>query len=326
MKQACPLASINTLHIDSFNPAAMQESVRGATIDHTQLARGRFRARLLSAQLAEQRVDYGSYNLPLHARGPMPGDRITLGFVLNGERPAMLNGCEIACYKPVVLSEGAELDYRMAPGSEWLAFQVKRDDLEQVGIVLPDHAGGVTDIQPHDQLQLRQHLLRAIAGLYEINEGRSVPPASDALVDQQFADIFDAFCVALHSKTSQQPMLPRHPESSRQLANRAIDYFDAHYSDTVHIGLVCAELDTSWKTPQRVFNRLYGTTPKRYLDFLRLAKARRMLLSHGSERSVAEIAVCCGITHLGRFAQLYRATYGERPSTTAGRSSGRVNA
>ena len=324
MKQVRPMASVTTLHIDSFDPAIMQETVRGAAFEHTQLARGRFRARLLSAQLEKQRLDCGRYNLPLHARGPMPDTHVTLGFVLNGEGPAVFNGYEIARPTPVVLSERTELDYRMAPGSEWLAFQVKRESLERVGIVLRDQLNDIIDIRPHDQRQLRHHMLRAIAGLNETVEGGSEILVRDAFCDNQIEGIFDAFCAALQCNTSQQPMHPHHPKHLHRLAKRAVDYFDAHYGDTIHIGLICDELGTSWKTLQRAFSRLYGTTPKRYLDFLRLAKARRLLLSHESKRSVAEIAGSCGITHLGRFAQLYRDTYGESPSETTGRSNRRL--
>ncbi|MEV6902279.1 helix-turn-helix domain-containing protein [Amycolatopsis sp. NPDC051372] len=50
---------------------------------------------------------------------------------------------------------------------------------------------------------------------------------------------------------------------------------------------------------------------------IRLGRAHRALL--GADRTVAEIASSCGFTHLSRFAQEYRARFGELPSETARR-------
>jgi TolB-like protein len=47
-----------------------------------------------------------------------------------------------------------------------------------------------------------------------------------------------------------------------------------------------------------------------------LERVRRELLRAQAEASITEIAVRCGVNHLGRFAIAYRRRYGESPSVT----------
>ncbi|WP_429861090.1 helix-turn-helix domain-containing protein, partial [Burkholderia cenocepacia] len=46
----------------------------------------------------------------------------------------------------------------------------------------------------------------------------------------------------------------------------------------------------------------------------RLDHARELLRGSTSERRIADIALDCGFTHLGRFAIAYREKFGESPS------------
>jgi transcriptional regulator GlxA family with amidase domain len=46
---------------------------------------------------------------------------------------------------------------------------------------------------------------------------------------------------------------------------------------------------------------------------IRLQRVRTALIDRG-DRTVAEVALSCGFTHLGRFAGLYRARFGVSPS------------
>ncbi|MGQ3029508.1 MAG: helix-turn-helix transcriptional regulator, partial [Ferrovibrionaceae bacterium] len=74
---------------------------------------------------------------------------------------------------------------------------------------------------------------------------------------------------------------------------------------------------TSLRALQEGFRRFKGTTPMGYLRGVRLARVRAELTGPGmADRSVTEIALRWGFTHLGRFAESYRAAYGETPSAT----------
>jgi AraC family transcriptional regulator len=61
----------------------------------------------------------------------------------------------------------------------------------------------------------------------------------------------------------------------------------------------------------RLFTRFHGVTPHRYLNRLRLERARAQL--RHSDCNVLDVAVDCGFESLGSFAALYKRTFGVTP-------------
>ena len=64
------------------------------------------------------------------------------------------------------------------------------------------------------------------------------------------------------------------------------------------------------------FRNARGYTPMEFLTEQRLQSVREKLLKPRPEASVSSIALDCGFIHLGRFPQLYRNRFDERPSDT----------
>ena len=64
------------------------------------------------------------------------------------------------------------------------------------------------------------------------------------------------------------------------------------------------------------FQQFRGVSPMQYVRQLRLERARNALRAAPSDVRVAEIALDCGFAHLGRFAMVYKAMFGESPSET----------
>ncbi|MFE9613822.1 AraC family transcriptional regulator [Streptomyces sp. NPDC006012] len=68
---------------------------------------------------------------------------------------------------------------------------------------------------------------------------------------------------------------------------------------------------------QEVFRRQVGSSPMAYLRDVRMEKARAELRAADPDATtVSEVAYRWGFGHLGRFAQKYRARFGELPSQT----------
>lgn len=66
-----------------------------------------------------------------------------------------------------------------------------------------------------------------------------------------------------------------------------------------------------------LFENKIGMTPKQYIRQLKLERIRECLVyKNCSVRSVTELAMEYGFTHLGRFAEIYRLQFGELPSET----------
>lgn len=58
-----------------------------------------------------------------------------------------------------------------------------------------------------------------------------------------------------------------------------------------------------------------------FLRLVRLQRAQEALLrADSSYTTVTEIALGCGFSHLGEFANLYRRTFGETPKQTLGKT------
>lgn len=64
------------------------------------------------------------------------------------------------------------------------------------------------------------------------------------------------------------------------------------------------------------FRRYRGVSPMRLLKEVRLQRVHEELLLGGSGLQITEVALRWGFCHLGRFAQEYRAMYGETPRQT----------
>ena len=76
---------------------------------------------------------------------------------------------------------------------------------------------------------------------------------------------------------------------------------------------------------RRAFVHEYGVPPARFFRRWALDRARRHLLEQGDDfTSVTRVALDLGFRHLGRFAAYYRSQFGELPSATLARSTGRA--
>ena len=137
MEETSEIPSNGRLHPDSFLPEMMDGTVTGASLDHVQLSKGRFRADLLRAAFGESRLDWGEYNLPVPANGAMPDDAVTLGFILAADAIGNFNGFSMRAATPVLLTENAELHYRLAPGTQWAASDSLSGTRQGVPVPIP---------------------------------------------------------------------------------------------------------------------------------------------------------------------------------------------
>jgi len=105
-----------------------------------------------------------------------------------------------------------------------------------------------------------------------------------------------------------QPV-PRH-------LKKALERLEADPARAWTVVRLASECGMGRRTLQRQFRRFIGKTPMEYVHDLRLDRARREVLGASDGATVTDIAMRCGITHLGRFAAQYRKRYGESPSAT----------
>ena len=106
-------------------------------------------------------------------------------------------------------------------------------------------------------------------------------------------------------------------DSHPLLLRQAVDFIQENAARDIGIGDIAAAVFLTPRTVQYMFRRHLDTTPTAYLRDVRLTRARHDLIAgYRGLTTVAETAARWGFAHTGRFAVLYRNTYGESPHET----------
>jgi len=80
---------------------------------------------------------------------------------------------------------------------------------------------------------------------------------------------------------------------------------------------IVEQFKTTDKTLENSFKSLFGITPKRFMNLLKLNRAHEDLhLADAHKTNVSDIAIKWGYSHFGRFAKDYKALFGVLPSET----------
>jgi len=104
------------------------------------------------------------------------------------------------------------------------------------------------------------------------------------------------------------------------IVRRAEEYLEANAAEPITVSDVVAVCSCSRRALFGAFRKYRGYTPIQFLTECRLRCAHLALQSPAPGDTVGRIATRCGFSNLGRFAALYRARYGERPSLTLRRA------
>ena len=97
----------------------------------------------------------------------------------------------------------------------------------------------------------------------------------------------------------------------------AVSFIHRHTDEDFGINDVAAAVHLTPRAVQYLFRRRLDTTPTEYMRRVRLSHAHKELVAATSATAtVTEIAQRWGFAHTGRFAVLYRQTYGQSPHTT----------
>lgn len=101
------------------------------------------------------------------------------------------------------------------------------------------------------------------------------------------------------------------PGNSASRLNLLLAWLEDHFADEVNWDAVADQFSLSLRTLHRQLKQQTGLTPQRYLNRLRLMKARH-LLRH-SEASVTDIAYRCGFSDSNHFSTLFRREFNWSP-------------
>ena len=105
----------------------------------------------------------------------------------------------------------------------------------------------------------------------------------------------------------------------RRAARSAEAFIQEQWRESISLADLCRAAGAPERALRRGFGELYGSSPIAYLRSVRMHAARKDLLETECERSISEVALGCGFTHLGRFSVNYRRAFGQMPSQTRNR-------
>lgn len=97
----------------------------------------------------------------------------------------------------------------------------------------------------------------------------------------------------------------------------AISFIHRHAGDGIGVNDIADALRMTSRAVQYLFRHHLETTPTEYLRRVRLHRAHQELIdSSRTSTTVSEVAQRWSFAHTGRFAALYRQTYGQSPHAT----------
>jgi AraC-like DNA-binding protein len=101
------------------------------------------------------------------------------------------------------------------------------------------------------------------------------------------------------------------------LLRRAIDYMDSNVDADIALADIAEAIHVTPRAVQYMFRKHLDTTPLQYLRGVRLHRAHQDLIRGDRiHDTVTAVAARWGFMHSGRFAVMYRETYGQSPHTT----------
>jgi transcriptional regulator GlxA family with amidase domain len=114
--------------------------------------------------------------------------------------------------------------------------------------------------------------------------------------------------------------LPRNAGATaarRAVVDRAEAYVHAHFDARISLSRLCRVTGVSERALRNAFYAIHGVGPKRWMIAERLSRTQMALrASRHAATTVTAIATDHGFYELGRFAAIYKKTFGEAPSET----------
>ena len=310
------------LRFGSFDD--FSEATRGWDLDWRQLDRGRLKAELLHVASPDASIFRVAFNRSFLQRGGSPEGMLTFGLLGESVDEIGWYRGKAAADNLLVFDSGGEYESVSLPDFDAHTLSFSEEHLDRVAahldlpvILSPYRQGGYalhTDPAAVRNLRFRlEGLGRAAARATEKGD-------TDWIRHELENEIPARLIHILATKPRATSLTVDRP---RVLAvQKARDYIDAHVNEPPTIQEVCQAAGVSWRTLDYAFRELFGVTPKRYLQAMRLDGVRRGLHRRGPSAKISDIANDWGFWHMGQFAADYRRQFGELPSETTRRVGG----
>lgn len=318
LRKAAAPATLGFARFRSSDPDAVATRVPGGSFGILPLSAEPFDATLRVTDL-----DHGfsvrglAADAPYVFRSVFSGNATTITVVLPcivGDE-AVMDGKVVGRDVIAFRSAGQAVHFRTLGPHEAGTLVICRDTLRDAARALlgRDEPGL---LETPATMAVNRELVGELASLH-VEAGRLLDdPAAHAA--QSLHLLKGRILTVLVAAVAQHAIRPDH--LARQLQTASMARIERAIDDTsgrpVSLQDLSLEASLPLRTIQTIVRSRTGLTALAYLQRRRIDSARAALLRRDGTVSVTSIALQSGFTHLGRFAAVYKAAYGEAPSTT----------
>jgi AraC-like DNA-binding protein len=319
-----PLERFNVLR--TRDPEQLRERLSALyAISRLELPRGkaRFNAVLNHYKLKNVALSYARYGAPVRITMSNT-DFYTQGFGIRGYGEAVTDGrfFVVAKGKGGAAGPGASALLNYQAGFEHVFLKISPEALDRKLAALLGNP-------PSRPLTLRGKYNRVALGAqyrlvrFLISE---LDPSKDVMPSLLLAELEQALIVAYLTAnlSNYSDLLTRkHPTVASWQVQRATDYIEMNWDQPITIESLASATETSARSLFATFKKDRGCSPMSFVKYIRLLRAREVLLGGAPGTSVNSVALKCGFRNPGHFAKNYLVRFGELPSETLKRAKRR---
>jgi AraC family transcriptional regulator, ethanolamine operon transcriptional activator len=307
-------STASCLHvIESHDVDEQAALLRGWNQTYTQMSPGAFTGSIAEVACSGARLFLEETNNALYQVGELPRGLLAVGIPVN--RPGLATFCGAPCEDVAVhvFSGSNGFEFQTPSGLIMAGIVIDADELssvlafDELEKVLPSlayaHLRRVADDDAHCLRQL-------FTGVFEIFRFQPHLADNAALLQALKQSLLSNMAHALvGNRMMDEPLIS--PGRRWRIVASARELVTERPDSPITVAELCVTLRISRRSLQYCFQDVLGLGPAEFLRNVRLDGARRAIKS---AQSVTEAATLWGFWHFGRFAQDYRAMFGELPS------------
>ncbi|MGB5920899.1 MAG: AraC family transcriptional regulator [Syntrophobacteria bacterium] len=282
--------------------------------------RDRFELQMNGVNIGRTSLVFNRFGIDTNLKARFPGDAVL--FIIGGSAPTTFilddESVVVSPQKAAMIKPAQQMQIERSESSEILVLRTSLSELlhhfEELtarhhrGPLIFDHSINLTN-GPGAMLKRMMNNLA-----YELKHNDLV--LKNPGLRKSYDHMLLAALLSLPHNHRKKLYEDRRYQVAPGLVRRAEEYMRVHFKEAITINDLLRICGCSRSVLFAAFRNARGYTPMEFLTEHRLQSAREKLLKPHPEVSVSSIALDCGFMYLGRFSQVYRKRFGERPSDT----------
>ena len=129
--------------------------------------------------------------------------------------------------------------------------------------------------------------------------------------DYTYAKMLELFCLLLRDASKNAVYTPPDKRSGGNLVTETVNYLHSHLQERITLRTLSQVFRYSPNYIEYLFTKTMGETPQRYLEQIRLEKAKMLLVEQNYP--ISDIAYLCGFSSQSYFSLCFRRAFGIPP-------------